>query len=176
MPLPARRIAHTSRKTHGPRHEPLTGKRPLHGHYNASDGTTDGKQGGTRRRGAVCLLTDTTTKRRRLHPPTRQRNAERHGELLPAPRHDNTGRTTGRGKREARRDEGRDEKKRAATAKREAARKTGRDIRLNEKITTRRRYRNPPANEENREDENDSTHTARASSQSPPGYHQSTKS
>lgn len=54
--------------------------------------------------------------------------------------------------------------------------KTGRDIRLNEKNATLHRYWNPPANEGNQANENDNTHTAHASSQSPQGYHRSTKS
>lgn len=40
MPLPARRIAHTSRITHGHSREHAPGKTPLHEPHNAPDGTT----------------------------------------------------------------------------------------------------------------------------------------
>lgn len=63
-----------------------------------------GMRNGTPRYNAACLPTMTR----------QRRNAERHGELLPAPRHDGTGREDGTkesGKREAGRDERRDDKK-----------------------------------------------------------------
>ena len=73
-----------------------------------------------------------------------------------------------------RRDEWRDENKTSRPAKWERLEKR------NDHDTTatrhRKRKQNHPASEENQATENDSTHTAPASSQSPPGYHQSTKS
>ena len=101
----------------------------------------------------ACLLTDTTTKR-----PTPRRTATR-----PTTRQHRT--------------KGRDEKKKTdRPSKRKAARKTKQDMRLNEKIATRYRNRNPPANGGNRGDGNDSTHIAHASSQFPQGYHRSMRS
>ena len=81
MPLPARRIAHTSRMTHQHRHEHANGKTPppRPSQRPRRDDRRDGK------RDAGCL------------PPTRHRNAERPDDcLLPAPRHDDTGREAGR--------------------------------------------------------------------------------
>lgn len=142
-----------------------TGKRPIHEPHNAPDGqygTTNGTRqrdasacrhdDETLRRNAACLLTDTTTERR---TPRRI--------LLPAPRHDNTGREAGRWKREAKRDDGRDEKN-GPPIEKKGGPKTVRGMRLNEKIATRHRYRNHPVNGENQEDENENTHTAPASS------------
>ena len=113
-------------------------------------------------------LADTTTKR-----PTPRRIAA----TRPTTRKHGTNDGTRETGSEARRKAGR--KKTDRPSERKAARKTGRDMRLNDTLLTTRhchRNRNPPANEGNQGDENDNTHIVPASSQSPLGYHQSTKS
>lgn len=67
MPIPARRIAPTSRITHDPDTNTPTGKRPLYAPHNASDGqheTRGRDDDGTPL--IARLLTDKTTRRRRL--------------------------------------------------------------------------------------------------------------
>lgn len=104
-PLPARRIAHTSRITHRHPHEhtrwemtpPRASQRPRRA-------TRDDE---TRRRRDTTPRTQDATTTACL-PTTRRLTAT--ATALPAPRHDGTGREAGRRKRETRRDDGRDEK------------------------------------------------------------------
>lgn len=123
MPLPARRIAPTSRMTHKHSTNTPTGKRPLHEPHNAPDGqygTTNGTRqrdasacrhdDETIRRNAACLLPDTTTKR-----PTPRRTATR----LPTRRNGTKCRDDGGGKQDGMSDgtESGTKKKRAAIRK-----------------------------------------------------------
>lgn len=90
MPIPARRIAPTSRITHDPDTNTPTGKRPLYAPHNASDGqheTRGRDDDGTPL--IARLLTDKTTRRRRLlASPTRATERLTTRRLLPAPRHE----------------------------------------------------------------------------------------
>ena len=87
--------------------------------------------------------------------------------LLPAQRHADTGCTA------ERTDNGtKDRKKRAAPQNWNSSQNET----MNDTTATRHRKQSYPINKENQAAENDSTHTAPASSQSQPGYHQSTKS
>lgn len=168
MPLPAHRIATTSRITNGSQHEHAHDKTPpprlsQHPRKATRDDGRDGRRDAPPQRHLLAYRHDDGTQNATANTatrPTTRRNGTRGG----------TNRLRNEG-----RDDGRDEKTGRPT-KRKAARKTERDTKLNDTpLTTRRCYRhrnrNHPANEGNQGDENDNTHTAHASSQSPQGCH-----
>ena len=125
MPLPARRIAPTSRMTHRHPTNTPTGKRPLHEPHNAPDGqygTTNGTRqrdasacrhdDETLRRNAACLLADTTTERRTPRRIATRPTTRRHGTTDGTRKTGSeAGREAGRKKRAAIRKEKRPEKR-----------------------------------------------------------------
>lgn len=132
-----------------------------------------------RRDDAACLPTTRRSASARLPTRATERRTTRRTATRPTTRRHGT-----RERRDERRDDEQDERRDEKTGRsyeKKGGPKTGRDMRLNETLPTTRycyhhRNRHPPANEGNQGAENDNTHTAHASSQSPPEYHQSTKS
>ena len=116
MPLPAYRIATTSRITCGYSHEHVHGKTtpPRASQCPRRATRDDGRDNGT------LLLADMTTRRSAATPPaclpTRRRNAERHGEYCYPP-HDTTTR-----------DERRDEETGSKAGRETGRKKTGRPL------------------------------------------------
>lgn len=177
MPLPARRIAPTSRMTHGSHTNTPTRKRPLHGHYNASDGQHKMINGTTTRRPSQRRLSAyrQDDKARRLRPPPDTSDGTPNDTAI-ATRPTTRRHGTKSGTRETGRPTGRPtgRKKTGRLCEKKGGPKTERNMRLDDMPLTTQHpnwNRNPLANEGNQEDENDSIHIAPVSSQSPPGYH-----
>ena len=169
-PLRASRIANTGRLTHGHYTNTLTRKCRLNAPHDTAT-RHDGQDDDVMPRLQRCQLIDTMTRRdASACLPIRQterRTLRRI--LLSAQRHADTGCTA------ERTDDGTKDRKN------EPPRKTwngSKNKTINDMTTTRhqKRKQNHPASGGNQATENDSTHTAHASSQSPQEYHQSTKS